>query len=414
MKRSLNFLTGLALTSTLLTLSSCDKLEEPQPVAPTGAARSGDFGLSNGGFDASLMKTKIEAYLDGRNLAGYAYSIYVDGHRVTSAEGGGGFARKAVDAPKYDHASIVRQELASCSKYITTLATLRMIERADLPYTELIWKYLPSYMNVSEGVRKITFGQLLSHHSGLVGGIGDLSLSLSDMEKSVETDNSAMYDQYQYNNMNFALCRVLIPYMYWKKVIKVNDLFFTALEIDKSTLDDQLAKTFLDLVREDVFKPAGLPAWQFLGATDPSIAYPPLYYSNNNPNSGGVAISGLDNIKHLGAGGFNLNAWELAQIVSAARYNKIVYSTSMNIMRNGYKDHPIGFMGIKYGKYGQYFYHFGDATWNTNNKSGGLASVLVDFKCTGANVQVVVVTNQNDGGVSEIEWLKNAFDTSWN
>ncbi|GAB3718549.1 hypothetical protein GCM10027592_61610 [Spirosoma flavus] len=413
MKRSLNFLTGLALTASLLTFSSCDKLNEPQPVAPAGAARSGDFGFASNGFDASLMKTKIEAYMNSRNLAGYGYSIYVDGHRVTSAEGGAGFARKAIDAPKFNHASIVRQELASCSKYITTLATIRMIERADLHYDELIWKYLPSYMNASAGVRKITFRQLLSHHSGLVGGISDLTISLTDMENSVEADNSAMYDQYQYNNMNFALCRVLVPYMYWKKVKKLSDQALQLAEINRSLLDNKLAEEFLDLVREDVFKPAGLAAWQFLGATDPSNANPPMYYTNNNSVTGGVSMGSLDDIKNLGSVGFNLNAWELAQITSAAHDNKIVFSSSMTIIRNGYKGRPLGFNDSRTGKYGEYYYKYGGATWNTNSKTGGLATMLVDFNCTGANVQITVVANQNDGAVTDIDWIKNAFDASW-
>ena len=51
-------------------------------------------------------------------------------------------------------------------------------------------------------------------------------------------------------------------------------------------------------------------------------------------------------------------------------------------------------------------------TQNFNNRSGGLATMLVDFGSS--NVQVAVMSNQNDTDVSNISWIRWAFDNSWN
>ncbi|GAB3490477.1 hypothetical protein GCM10027341_02250 [Spirosoma knui] len=414
MKRSVNFLTALVLTAGLLTLAGCDKLEnQVQPLDAASGARVGDIGdISAHGFDALKLKSKIESFMNSQNLTGYAFSIFVDGKRVVSAEGKSGLARKAVNAPEFAHAPWVRQKIASCSKYITTLAMVRMLERANVSLDSPIWPYLPTYMTPSAGVRQIKFRQLLSHHSGLVGGVNDINITLAKMQQSVEADNSALYDTRQYNNMNFALCRLLLPYVYWKEVLKLSPQTLKGKEANQTNLDTELATVFLNFVRVDVFKPAGLTGWEFLGATDPSNANPPMYYSTNSSASVGVN-SAYNDILHLGSGGFIISAFELAQVVSAARQNKIVSSTNMTQIRTGYKNRPLGFDNFSTGKYGDYYFKNGGNTWVSNGNSGGVATLLADFNCTAANVQVAVVTNQNESNVSSFGWLQTAFESSW-
>jgi CubicO group peptidase (beta-lactamase class C family) len=414
MKRSLNSFAGLALTTSLLVATTaCDKIEDQiQPLDPASGARVGAFDISAHGFDPMVMKMKIHEFMDKQKLTGYAFSIYVDGKRVVAAEGSDGLARKAVDAPKFNHAPYVRQKIASCSKYITTLAMMRMMERAEMNIDNPIWPYLPYYMDPSGGVQLITFRQLLSHHSGLVGGLNDIDITLAKMEQSVKTDNSTLHKTRQYNNMNFALCRVLLPYLYWKKVVKLSPEAIKAKEANKTNLDNELATVFLDFVRKDVFKPAGLVAWEFLGTTDPSNANPPMYYNMNSIGAAGVN-SAFNDILHLGSGGFILSSFELAQIVSAAHNYKIVTKDSMKEIRTGYKNRPLGFDSFSDAKYGNYYYKNGGNTWVSNGKTGGVATLLADFDCPTANVQVAVVTNQNESNVSATAWLQTAFDSSW-
>ncbi|GAB3541556.1 serine hydrolase domain-containing protein [Spirosoma fluminis] len=418
MKRSLTFISGLALTACLLlTTTSCDKPLDVQPLDSTSGARLGDIGdISAHGFDPAVMKTKIDAYMNAQNVSGYAYTIFVNGKRVATAEGRGGVARKSVDyleSQAIAHSPWIRQEVASCSKYITTLAVVRMLDRAGVSLDTSIRSYLPSFMTPSPKSKTITFRQLLSHHSGLVSDTDDLNITLADMILAVQTDNSTLHDSYQYNNMNFALCRLLLPYVYWKQVLKLSTQTLKNKEANQTNLDTELATVFLNFVRNDVFKPAGISDWNQIGAVDAGNNSPTLYYSNNVMGFSGVSISVLNENRNLGSVGFDLNAIELAQITSAARDYKIVSQPLMNAIRTGYKSRPLGFNDSRKGKYGEYYYKYGGANWNSNGKSGGLATMLVDFDCSAANVQVAVVANQNKSSVSDINWIQTAFESAW-
>ena len=419
MKTFLNFLTGLTLTVSLLTLTSCEKLAniDPMPIGNTPTQTSppapngpGDIKIIK--FDPMVMKTQIDAFLNARNLVGYAYTIFVDGQRVVTAEGDGGLARKAVDGFQRDHHPLMRQEIASCSKYITTLAMVRMLDRAGLSLDTDIGAYLPAYMNAVASVRTISFRQLLSHHSGLVGGISDINITLAEMQQSVRT-NTVGFDSYQYNNMNFALCRLLLAYVYWIEVLNMTPQAIAQMETNPATLDNTMANLFLSFVRNDVFKPAGLGAWSALGAIDPGTTSPTLYYNNNFVGVAGTNSSVLTTNVNLGSAGFDLNAVELAQITSAANDYKIVSEPLMKAIRTGYKNRPLGFNDSQTGKYGEYYYKYGGITLNVNGLAGGLATMLVDFDCPTARVQVAVMSNHDDSGVANINWIRAAFDASW-
>lgn len=398
----------LALLVTLFASSCKNELEEVRPALQSG--RLGDIKIMQ--FDPQLFKTRVDTYLNARNLSGYAYAVYVNGQLVAQAGGAAGNARKAVDAPGVLHSALVRQEIASCSKYITTLAMVRMLERANLSLDTPIWPYVPSYMNPALNFKNITFRQLLSHHSGLIGGIGDTQISLAEMQQTIEGGiNFNQYDNYQYNNMNFALCRLLLPYVYWKRVLNWGLVQINVAESNLANLDNQMAGTFLAFVREDVFKAAGLNNWQTLGAADPAANNAPtMYYSNSSPNIPGLGIGGSNDIRNLGSVGFDLSANELAKITWAARTNKIVSLASMNAIRAGYKGFPLGFNNSVVGEHGTYFYKYGDITQNLQNLSGGMATMIVDFS---NNVQVAVVSNQNDTNVSNIGWIRWAYDNAW-
>jgi hypothetical protein len=306
----------LALFVTLFASSCKNELEEVRPAPQSG--RLGDIKIMQ--FDPQLFKTRVDTYLNARNLSGYAYAVYVNGQLVAQAGGAAGNARKAVDAPGVPHSALVRQEIASCSKYITTLAMVRMLERANLSLDTPIWPYVPSYMNPALNFKNITFRQLLSHHSGLIGGIGDTQISLAEMQQTIEGGiNFNQYNNYQYNNMNFALCRLLLPYVYWKRVLNWGLVQINAAESNVANLDNQMAGTFLAFVREDVFKAAGLNNWQTLGAADPAANNAPtMYYSNSFPNIPGLGIGGSNDIRNLGSVGFDLNANELAKITGSS------------------------------------------------------------------------------------------------
>ncbi|MBD2755275.1 serine hydrolase domain-containing protein [Spirosoma validum] len=405
---------SLALAITLPGYQEGEQGRGPIPNESASRQVSTDVGFSKiGRFDPLMLKTEIDKFLSNHNLAGYAYAIFVDGQWVEAAGGQGGHIRKGIDAPAAPHSPLARQEIASCSKYITTLAMVRMLDRAGLPLDTTIGAYLPAYMNAIASVRAITFRQLLAHHSGLVGGMNDINITLAKMQQCVQTSNSAQFNTYQYNNMNLALCRLLLPYVYWKEVMKLTPQTLAESEINPSLLDNQLATLFLSFVRTDVFKAAGLSTWEELGATDPGTTRPTLYYDTNLEGAAGVTVPPLSTILNLGQGGFDLNAVELAQIASAANDNKIVSKSLMKAIRTGYKNRPLGFNDFRSGAYGRYYFKYGNINWNVNGRRGGVATLLVDFDCSQAHVQVAILSNDDEPDITNINWLQEAFDKSW-
>ena len=410
------FAAGLAGALTVLTTGYKEPEWRPTSIHSVSASRQPSTGVSTRKmlrFDALKLKTEIDKFLSSRNLAGYAFAIFVDGQWVQAAGGQGGQLRKAIDAPATPQSPLARQEIASCSKYITTLAMARMLDRAGLSLDTPIGAYLPVYMNAIASVRAITFRQLLAHHSGLVGGMNDINITLAKMQQSVQTNNQAQFDTYQYNNMNLALCRLLLPYVYWKEVLHLTPQTLAESETNLALLDNQLATFFLSFVRTDVFKVAGLLTWAELGATDPATTWPALYYDTNLEGAAGVTVPPLETILNLGQGGFDLNAVELAQITSAANENKIVSKSLMNAIRTGYKNRPLGFNDFRTGAYGRYYFKYGNINWSVNGRRGGVAALLVDFDCSQAHVQVAVLSNDDDPGVTNINWLQEAFDKCW-
>lgn len=407
---------GLVLTITVLTTGHKEREPMPTSIPSASISRQAATGVGTGKmlrFDPLMLKTEIDKFLSSRNLSGYAYAMFVDGQWVAAASGQGGQLRKAIDAPAALHSTLARQEIASCSKYITTLAMVRMLDRAGLPLDAPIGTYLPAYMNAIASVRAITFRQLLSHHSGLVGGMNDINITLAKMQQSVQTSNGTQFDTYQYNNMNFALCRLLLPYVYWKEVMHMSPQTIAESETNPTLLDSQLANLFLSFVRTDVFKAAGLLTWEELGATDPATSWPALYYDSNLAGAAGVTAPWLATTLNLGQGGFDLNAVELAQITSAASDNKIVSKSLMKAIRTGYKNRPLGFNDFRTGAYGKYYFKYGNINLTVNGRRGGVATLLVDFNCSQATVQVAVLSNEDDPDVTNINWIQEAFDKSW-
>lgn len=402
----------LICLSTIATLTACnDARDAISPMSGTIAGSEpttssiGDIKTLQ--FDANLFRSKLDAYLKTQNLAGYGFSIIVNGQTQNPGNGGDGWARKAIDSPSLKHGGTIRNELASCSKFITALSMGKALEMAGLSLDEKIWPYVPTYMTPSNGFKNISFRQLLSHHSG-VKNYGsqndDDNGHLPDMEHTIEDGiDGAGYDTYAYSNMGYALCRVLVPYVIWKKVQKLSLSEIQAKEVNKAQLDYTLADCFLQFTRANVFYKSGLADWNQLGATYWGSNSPTLYYASTNAAESGATKT--SDIRNLGPGGFDLSAQELAMVVTAARANKIVSEAMMDQFKAGYKAAQMGFDDAISGKYGRYYW-----------KNGGTdraESLLIDFDGAQANIQVAIVANSSNGTFNSPDWVKSLYESCW-
>lgn len=129
-KKTILILTFFVL---LFGFSSCnDEFLEPKvPKSISGSENLKTPGdITSIQFDPALFATKIENRLDGQ-VPGYAYCIIKNGQVV--AQKGKGDARYSVDSPSRLYSGNEIQDIASTTKYVTALLTMKLLDRTGLP-----------------------------------------------------------------------------------------------------------------------------------------------------------------------------------------------------------------------------------------------------------------------------------------
>ena len=110
----------------------------------------------------------------------------------------------------------VPMNVASVSKFVTAIASDRLLRSLNILLTRPIASFLPQYWTTGTGVGAITFHDLLRHESGLGGslntggvpntnsGPGDFATAKDQIKRG-----STGTGTYDYKNTNFAILRVL-------------------------------------------------------------------------------------------------------------------------------------------------------------------------------------------------------------
>jgi CubicO group peptidase (beta-lactamase class C family) len=167
----------------------------------------------------------IDAAINGQAV-GYAYAILHNG-TTTIATNAFGQARTAADPPATAMTSSQPFNIASVTKTLTAVAALKLLAAQNISVTSSISPYLPPSWPLGQGVSSITFAQLLTHTSGLqvlhyannndISYAGLKALVGQDIDAGYKAGCLQDYDQGLYvrcyQNANFALFRILIPYI---------------------------------------------------------------------------------------------------------------------------------------------------------------------------------------------------------
>ena len=138
------------------------------------------------------------------NVAGYILHVRQNGTLVHV--GAWNWAKTPIDGAKGWNED-TRMHLASVSKLLTALGTYRLLIAKGLSPDTLIVNYLPSHWAKGPNVNKITFRHLFQHTSGFVTGSSATDYSTMKTRAPRECPASG----YAYENMNYGLCRLLIP-----------------------------------------------------------------------------------------------------------------------------------------------------------------------------------------------------------
>ncbi|MGX5818638.1 serine hydrolase [Chitinophaga lutea] len=375
-------------------------------VCIAGAALAGcqdpNDTIVNKGFDVALFAKNMRAGLDGKTM-GWSFAISQDG-KIVKLDAGGRARSMISDTLAYT--PVTRQATGSCSKTISTFALLGALEKKYpsklAPEDVYIADLLPSNWKIPEANRKISVSHMLEHKAGLTY-FGDSYAALRKTMETPTTGYSHKQDRF-YDNVNFLMCRVLIPC-----VVNGKETYKDMSDEDADEAVSQFHRTY---VRENIFKVAGLPDWQKIniGPWNENGTITPktvdrkmtLYYNYSEPSLMGIMV--YTSYLEAGAGGWYINSPEMTQVLLTAEKGKYVSPGMLKRM----KENLMGYDGIVDGKHGKYYWKNGK--WDDDQKRG-IFTIIMHFP---NNVQIAWHTNSVRTNIDDPFGLAaTAYDNAW-
>ena len=299
--------------------------------------------------DLAKYADKIEAQLKNQTF-GYAFVVSRPGE--ASVARAGGEARRSQDPPPKKMSVDVKYTMASVSKNITAAAFLKLLDDTNIKdlslgdkLDEKIVGYLPYNWKPGAGVDTITFRELLRHRAGIrcKDNVDYQSLrqclaqkiDVADKQKDCSGNSIGNNQIGCYNNVNYALFRIIISVMLGKikpltsqgspsgkgspldKAFKdaVEEVFDVVVEQQNAAL---AADVYIKYVNDNVFAKAGLPQI-FCRPTDD--AQQGLSYKHVTPEPNGTDF-GNDTLG-CGSEGWFLSASQMATYFQALNTGKL-------------------------------------------------------------------------------------------
>ena len=274
------------------------------------------------GVDLGAMGLKIWTALKD-SVVGYILQIRQNGTLVHV--GVWNWAQTPSDAAK-GWTEDTRMHLASVSKFLTAVGTVRLLDSKRLSYDTKIINYLPAHWSKGPNIDKITFRHLFTHTSGFV--TGGSSTDYATMKSKVAAGVAGV-GTYDYENMNFGLCRLLIS--------TVSGAVAKSTSYTPSYLNDQLwdlntINAYKSYMQAKVFTPSGVANAGFvpLVYTPDALAYPFPYGATKGWNSGDLKTV-------AGGAGWRLSTKELLNVMNhVRRKGTIVTATKAQYMLDQY------------------------------------------------------------------------------
>ncbi len=227
------------------------------PAAPAWAADRIACDLAGCISEALLAKT-LCAPLDGK-VTGYACQV---GDQPATF---GGLARTDRDPPRRAFAPDTALNIASLTKIVTAIATVKLLGENHLDVEARIAPFLYSDWERGPNVERLTFRQLLTHGSGFKqAGACEGSDDYAGLKRLVARGVAeADMGRPAYGNCNFALLRELIPALLHRRL---------TLLPDGPQRAAKSASLFLDALNDLVLAPAGV-ARRNCRPAPPALAY---------------------------------------------------------------------------------------------------------------------------------------------
>lgn len=254
-------------------------------------------------FDIEAFKTGLENAVKGTTV-GYAYAIYCDSAYYTS--GAGGLSSTAAESGgPIQMGATTPVNVASVSKSFTAMAMLKLLDDKNIPITAKISSYLPANWAKGDNISNISFEDLLTHKSGIRSDTLDASDNSSPLDyatiKMVVANGvrAADYGMACYQNLNFCLMRILIPY--------INGHAYAGTDAADAT---QTSDKYVDYVQAKVMAPSLADNTDVKSITTP----PPHLYPF--PDDGNPGVDAGDWTSICAAGGWNIGVVDAARVMT--------------------------------------------------------------------------------------------------
>ncbi|MCX6402135.1 MAG: serine hydrolase [Propionibacteriales bacterium] len=320
----------------------------PLAVGNASSAQAEDVVFTNTQASVAEMRASVAAQMQGKAF-GWQLAISQNGTLKVADEGG--FAVSAADnkgvAVKMD--ASMQMELASVTKNVTAVTTMKLLRRNGLTPETLVWPYLPKTWDVSK-FKQVKFRHLLTHTSGLNQAITAMANPPSNngwnAMQTVVANGTTVDSQRSYKNANFALLRIIDAEL-WNR--SGGKKYTNAAEEITITAANHTSYV-LEYMREFVFKPAKIGG---IGCIDPATATSGVRsYAINSTQASKGRILGTGAEECAGARGLAMSSTQLVQYLSKLRAGAIISQADLDWMdeqRAGWNEDSNGGDGGQYG-----------------------------------------------------------------
>jgi CubicO group peptidase (beta-lactamase class C family) len=248
---------------------------------------------------------------------GYSFVVaYGTAPGLTVARAGG-VARRAPDPNPRTMKTDDRVMIASVSKTMTAITLLKLLDEKKIPLTTTIKPYLPKELSTDPTVEKITFAEILNHTSGLrdIYAFGNYTT----LRKNLTTPVNASDKKFKYQNVNYSLMRLMIPY--------IEDNFVPPASADDYAKDYLYGVRLMEATRKRVFQPLGITG-TFCAYEDPNKT---LSYQFPSPVQKGQDWGDFTSLS--GFCGWYLTADEMSKVIRGLLYSeKLLNKTQRETM----------------------------------------------------------------------------------
>ncbi len=322
------------LASSLLILSlmgsSCKNDSEPNPTPPEPEATLVEACTDPDCASINRTGKQLDKVMF-ENSVGFGYAIYsFPNGKVLKRIASGGLRRTVADGKEEAYDTKKTQQIASLSKMLTTLGVMHLLEQKKISLDASIDPYLPPDWQRGENIASITFRELLTHKSGF-RNCTSCNNNYYIYLKNLVAGGVTLADKanFSYDNANFGLCRVIIPYLKGF----ANDPVL-ADDIETSQIYDQY-------MQEAIFTPSGVTDAATDAGADPTLAYSFPYNNvvgfnagNFRYNNGGFGwYLSLEDYAHI------LQTFLTTEIIVSAQTRDQILSDQLGCYKTTYPGH---------------------------------------------------------------------------